>query len=190
MRYLTVVYHYNRIGERIEPGAFSDLELAVYDFLRSKQVIFTYEFMEFNLSKDNPAFTYKPDFLLPQYTHRGRKVVLEPHGIRDNLEDTLGKLAMFRGHYGKYFCLILIVPDDFVDVINYLIKGITPTISYGNKATTKYSSKTSKKLDGSFMLLVLLGSVLGRRVFLLLLSFCLHFAQSLRKPLSQPTYRF
>jgi hypothetical protein len=79
--------------------------------------------MEFNLSKDNPAFTYKPDFLLPQYTHRGRKVVLEPHGIRDNLEDTLGKLAMFRGHYGKYFCLILIVPDDFVDVINYLDQG-------------------------------------------------------------------
>jgi hypothetical protein len=123
MRYLTVVYHYNRIGERIEPGAFSALELDVYDFLRSKQVIFTYEFMEFNLSKDNPALTYKPDFLLPQYTNRGRKVVLEPHGIRGNLEDTLGKLAMFRGHYGKYFCLILIVPDDFVDNINYLDQG-------------------------------------------------------------------
>ena len=123
MRYLTVVYHYNRIGERIEPGAFSALELDVYDFLRSKQVIFTYEFMEFNLSKENPALTYKPDFLLPQYTNRGRKVVLEPHGIRGNLEDTLGKLAMFRGHYGKYFCLILIVPDDFVDTINYLDQG-------------------------------------------------------------------
>jgi hypothetical protein len=123
MRYLTVVYHYNRIGERIEPGAFSALELDVYDFLRSKQVIFNYEFMEFNLSKDNPALTYKPDFLLPQYTNRGRKVVLEPHGIRGNLEDTLGKLAMFRGHYGKYFCLILIVPDDFVDTINHLDQG-------------------------------------------------------------------
>ena len=123
IRYLTVVYHYNRIGERIEPGAFSALELDVYDFLRSKQVIFTYEFMEFNLSKENPALTYKPDFLLPQYTNRGRKVVLEPHGIRGNLEDTLGKLAMFRRHYGKYFCLILIVPDDFADTINYLDQG-------------------------------------------------------------------
>jgi hypothetical protein len=59
IRYLTVVYHYNRIGERIEPGAFSALELDVYDFLRSKQVIFTYEFIEFNLSKENPALTYK-----------------------------------------------------------------------------------------------------------------------------------
>lgn len=123
MRYLTVIYHYNRIGERIEPGAFSALELDVYDFLRNKQVIFNYEFMEFSLSKENPALTYKPDFLLPQYTDRGRKVVLEPHGIRGNLEDTLGKLAMFRGHYGDFFCLILIVPDDFVELITYLDQG-------------------------------------------------------------------
>jgi hypothetical protein len=72
MQYLTVVYHYNRIGERIEPGAFSALELDVYDFLRSKQVIFNYEFMEFNLSKDSPL-TYKPDFLLPQFTYQGKK---------------------------------------------------------------------------------------------------------------------
>ena len=64
MRYLTVVYHYNRIGERIDPGAFSALELDVYDFLRNKQVIFNYEFMEFCLSKENPSLTYKPDFLL------------------------------------------------------------------------------------------------------------------------------
>jgi hypothetical protein len=41
MRYLTVVYHYNRVGERIEPGAFSALEKEVYDYLKKKQVIFT-----------------------------------------------------------------------------------------------------------------------------------------------------
>jgi hypothetical protein len=62
-RYLSVVYHYNRIGERIDPGAFSALELDVYEFLRKKQVIFNYEFMEFCLSKNNPSLTYKPDFL-------------------------------------------------------------------------------------------------------------------------------
>ncbi len=120
MRFLTVVYHYNRIGERIPPGAFSPLELDVYDFLRSKQVISQYEFMEFHLSKENLAFTYKPDFLLPQMTDKGRKVLLEPHGIRSNLLDFLSKMAVFRKRYGDYFCLILIVPDDFVGTISYL----------------------------------------------------------------------
>jgi hypothetical protein len=118
LRYLTVVYHYNRIGERIDPGAFSALELDVHDFLKSKQVIFNYEFMEFCLSKENSTFTYKPDFLLPQMTNNGRKVLLEPHGIRSNLIEFLSKLAVFRMHYGDYFCLILIVPDQYVEVID------------------------------------------------------------------------
>lgn len=117
-RYLTVVYHYNRIGERIDPGAFSALELDIYEFLRKKQIIFNYEFMEFCLSKDNPSLKYKPDFLLPQYTCDGRKVLLEPHGIKANLMDFLAKLAVFRKHYSSYFCLILIVPDDFTKKIN------------------------------------------------------------------------
>jgi hypothetical protein len=120
MQYLTVVYHYNRIGERIEPGAFSALELDVYDFLRSQQVIFNYEFMEFSVSKDNPTLTYKPDFLLPQFTYQGRKVLLEPHGVKDNLLDILFKLACFREHYGEFFCLILIVPDSYVKIIEVL----------------------------------------------------------------------
>ncbi|MCL4430529.1 MAG: hypothetical protein M1167_07225, partial [Chloroflexi bacterium] len=119
MRYLTVFYHYNRIGERIEPGAFSALERDVYDFLRSRQVVSNYEFMEFCLSNET-ALTYKPDFLLPQLTNKGRKVLLEPHGVRNNLGEVLFKLSKFRQHYGEFFCLILIVPDDFVGAIDRL----------------------------------------------------------------------
>ena len=120
MRYLTVAYHYNRIGERILPGVFSQLETKVYDFLRKKQVVAYYEFMEFYLSQtnSNTSFTYKPDFLLPHFTNNGRKVLLEPHGVRDNLKEFLDKLSTFRKHYGEYFCVILIVPDDFVEAIN------------------------------------------------------------------------
>ena len=119
MRYLTVVYHYNRIGERIEPGAFSALERDVYDFLKNKQIIFYYEFMEFRLPQGNSkvSLTYKPDFLLPQLTNYGRKVLLEPHGIKSNLKEFLHKLSAFRKQYGEYFCLILIVPDDFIKAI-------------------------------------------------------------------------
>jgi hypothetical protein len=118
IQYLSVVSHYNRIGEVIpEPGAFSEFERDVFDFLRGKQIIFYYEFMEFRLSKDNPLLTYKPDFLLPQFTDRGRKVLLEPHGIKGNMIEFLVKLSIFRKQYGEYFCLILIVPDDLLFII-------------------------------------------------------------------------
>ena len=30
------------------------------------------------------------------------------------------KLAIFRRHYGEYFCLILIVPDELVEKIEFL----------------------------------------------------------------------
>ena len=119
IQYLSVVSHYNRVGEVIpEPGAFISFENDVFDFLKSKQVIFHYEFMEFRLSKDNPLLTYKPDFLLPQFTERGRKVLLEPHGIKGNIIEFLVKLSIFRKQYGEYFCLVLIVPDDLIETID------------------------------------------------------------------------
>ncbi len=122
MRYLTVVYHYNRIGERIEPGAFTLMEKDVYEFLKDKQVIFYYEFMEFYLPQTNPdvSLTYKPDFLLPQLTHNGRKILLEPHGVKANLSEFLNKLKSFRQQYGDYFCLMLIVPDELLGTIDTL----------------------------------------------------------------------
>ena len=85
-------------------------------------MIFYYEFMEFYLSQtnSNASLTYKPDFLLPQLTSNGRKVLLEPHGIKNNLKEVLRKFSVFRKHYGKYFCLILIVPDDFIAIIKEL----------------------------------------------------------------------
>lgn len=125
MRYLTVIYHYNRIGELIQPGAFTYLENDVYQFLLKQQVIFNYEFMEFHLPYKtqmggSSALTYKPDFLLPRLTCNGKKVLLEPHGVKTNLDEFLFKLALFRKHYGDYFCLILIVPEDFVKTIRNL----------------------------------------------------------------------
>jgi hypothetical protein len=119
-RYLTAVAHYNKAGEAIpEPGAFTALEMEVYDYLKRSQIIFSYEFMEFCLSKEN-SLTYKPDFFLPQLTNNGRKVLLETHGVKANLLQFLSKLSIFRKHFGEYFCLILIVPDDFVGMIDLL----------------------------------------------------------------------
>ena len=120
IRYLNVVYHYNRNGELISPGAFSGLALDVYSFLKDRQVIANYEFMEFYLSNDNSSLTYTPDFLLPQITHNGRKMLLEPHGIINNLPDVLFKLSKFRDHYKEFFCLVLIVPDHFPEIITKL----------------------------------------------------------------------
>lgn len=122
MRYLTVIYHYNRIGELIQPGAFSDLENKVYEFLKSRQVVFNYEFMEFSLPYKDAAgasvtLTYKPDFLLPRLTCNGKKVLLEPHGIWTNINEFLFKLKLFRRQYGEFFFLVLIAPDNIAKII-------------------------------------------------------------------------
>lgn len=119
MRYLTVVNHYDQIGPSQRLGAFSALERDLYDFLTKRQVIFNYEFMEFQLSQEGTrgSVTYKPDFLLSRITNKGRKILLEPHGVKNNLGNFLFKLRLFRIHYKEYFCLILIVPDDFIPLI-------------------------------------------------------------------------
>jgi len=118
MRYLTVIYRYNRIGELIQPGAFTGLETEVYEFLKSNQAVFNYEFMEFSLPcldvSGSRVMTYKPDFLLPRLTCAGKKVLLEPHGVKSGLEEFLFKLGLFRRQYGEFFFLVLIVPDGLV----------------------------------------------------------------------------
>lgn len=121
MRYLTMVGHYNKIGEALPPGVTTGFEADVYQFLQNRQIIFNYEFMEFCLPTETGRFlTFKPDFLLPQYTDHARKVLLEPHGIRKDLNEVLFKLSTFRKHYGEFFCLILIVPDLFIEAIEEL----------------------------------------------------------------------
>jgi len=57
---------------------------------------------------------------LPRLTCNGKKVLLEPHGIINNLDEFLFKLSVFRKHYGDYFCLILIVPEGFLPAIHSL----------------------------------------------------------------------
>jgi hypothetical protein len=98
------------------------MEKDVYDFLKDKQVIFYYEFMEFYLPQTNPdvSLTYKPDFLLPKLTYNGKKLLLEPHGVKTKLPEFLDKLTTFRQQYGDYFCLILIVPDELLGTIDLI----------------------------------------------------------------------
>ena len=124
VRYLTAVPHYVQGVNRYELGAFGVFEKDVYDFLQRKQAKFDYEFLEFHLPEKSgvtgQSLTYKPDFLLPKMTYRGRKVLLEPHGIESNLPEFLTKLSLVRKHYSEYFSLVLIVPDSFVDTVNRL----------------------------------------------------------------------
>jgi hypothetical protein len=102
-------------------GAFGSFEKGVYEFLKTKQSKFDYEFLEFylpeksNITGEN--LTYRPDFLLPQITDQGRKILLEPHGINTGLEEFLSKLSIFTKFYGAHFSLILIVPDQNIDTI-------------------------------------------------------------------------
>ena len=124
MRYLTVVSHYNKSYLVTEPGPFTGLEREAYDYLKKKDIMFNYEPLEFRLLKANSSGpkSYKPDFLILRYTDIGRKVLIETHGIWDNLKEFLDKLRLFKQNYGEFFCLILIVPDDLAETINKLDK--------------------------------------------------------------------
>lgn len=121
IRYLTAVPHYRQGRYADALGAFGAFEKDIYDFLKERQEKFEYEFLEFHLPKKEGAgrgsLTYRPDFLLPRKTHRGRKLLLEPHGVRSGLKEFLSKLAAFRSCYGEHFALALIVPDDYINEI-------------------------------------------------------------------------
>lgn len=124
IRYLVAVPHYSKGFLIPEMGPFGGFEMEVYDFLRKRQVKFDFEFLEFQLPKEGGVTwaspTYTPDFLLPQMTLRGRKVLLEPHGVRDGFQGFLTKLSVFRKFYGEHFALVLIVPDDFAELVEAL----------------------------------------------------------------------
>jgi hypothetical protein len=124
IRYLVAVPHYSRGFLVPEMGPFGGFEREVYDFLRKRQIKFDYEFIEFQLPNmggvtwASPTFT--PDFLLSQKTLNGRKILLEPHGVRDGLQGFLDKLSVFREFHGEHFAVALIIPDEFADLVETL----------------------------------------------------------------------
>jgi len=68
-----------------------------------------YERYSFNLPYDCMAPQYTPDFILPETFKKGRKVLLEPHGVHWSSREPLGrtryeiefidKLRNFRNEY-------------------------------------------------------------------------------------------
>lgn len=124
IRYLTAVPHHKQGQYADTLGTFGTFEKNIYKFLKEHQEKFEYEFLEFHLPKKEGAacghLTYRPDFLLPRKTHRGRKLLLEPHGTRNGLKEFLSKLVLFRDCYGEHFALALIVPDDYINEIQNL----------------------------------------------------------------------
>jgi len=117
VRFLVERRHLNRYSCDFNIGAQSQLELPVADYLLKEDIRFEFEPLQFWWAKEHGivaiAPPYTPDFLLC-LKYQGKKVLLEPHGVWDDLKDYVGKLHTFRKNYGQYFCLILIVPGNFV----------------------------------------------------------------------------
>jgi hypothetical protein len=120
VRYLVERRHFNKFSCDFNIGAQSQLELPVADFLLKNDIRFEFEPLQFWWAKEHGivAITppYTPDFLL-SLKYKEKKVLLEPHGVWDELKDYLGKLHAFRKNYGEFFYLILIVPENFVPSI-------------------------------------------------------------------------
>ncbi len=117
IRYLVERRHFTKYSCDYNIGAQSQLELPVVDFLIKNNIKSEFEPLQFWWVKEhgivaiNPPYT--PDFLL-SLKFKEKKVLLEPHGVWDDLKDYLGKLHVFRKNYGEFFHLILIVPKTFV----------------------------------------------------------------------------
>jgi hypothetical protein len=123
IRYLIERRHFNKFSCDYNVGANSQLEIPVANFLLRNGIKFEYEPIQFWWVKEHGLIAttppYTPDFLL-SLKFGEKKVLLEPHGVRDELKDFVGKLCTFRKNYGEYYYLILIVPDDFVESVQKL----------------------------------------------------------------------
>ena len=114
----------------------SSLEQKVRIGLEKLKGMFKFEPYLFQLPKSSGIPHYKPDFVLSRYRRKGRKIILEPHGIwtrREKRVVSLGnktfpiwafptkvdtnevrfvnKLRVFRKNYKNMYYLILIVPS-------------------------------------------------------------------------------
>ena len=96
----------------------SHLEENVAKTLREMDVSYEYERARFPLAKH---IFYTPDFLLRKLRVKGKKVILEPHGIWQKREahKFLERMRVFRQTYGSDYFLILVVP-------NYRVKSVPP----------------------------------------------------------------
>jgi len=120
VRYLVERRQLNKYACDFNIGAQSQLELPVADYLIRNDLRFEFEPLQFWWAKEHGivaiAPPYTPDFLL-SLKYEEKKVLLEPHGVWDDLKDYVGKLHVFRKNYGQFFHLVLIVPEDFVGFI-------------------------------------------------------------------------
>ena len=108
----------------------SNFEVNVRAELLKQRVLFQYESMKFSL---DGGLTYRSDFVLPGVTVRGKRVILEPHGIwrEGHDKDVTAKYANFRKLYGAYYWLILLVQlnefyrvrDTYTDSYDDLVEG-------------------------------------------------------------------
>jgi hypothetical protein len=117
IRYLVERRHMSRYSCDFNIGAQSQLELPVADYLLKEDIKFEFEPLQFWWAKEQGIVAipppYTPDFLL-SLKHQDKKVLLEPHGVWEDLKDYMGKLHTFKKNYGLYFYLILIVPENFI----------------------------------------------------------------------------
>jgi len=132
IKYLAVYKDKYKYGTEI--GASGSIETRFARMLYKKGIRFNYEPIVFNLSKiPSEPPTYKPDFILRERIG-GKKVFFEPHGhsaralraedIKQeqykHMKQEVNKWSLFREKYEEYCSLIVILPDDLVDIIHQI----------------------------------------------------------------------
>ena len=114
---------FKKVSEKIKRPPFQYLvqkrrklgrfEEAVAKELEKHGIRIEYEPLQFNLPD---GLTYTPDFIYPEAIG-GKKLFLEPHGVKERLKETLMKYSLFRETYCEYCALALIVPENMMNFV-------------------------------------------------------------------------
>jgi hypothetical protein len=103
---------------------FSTTEASIGKYLFKLGILFNYESNIFQLSK----YTYKPDFILPDYQKEGKTILLEPHGIWT-------KLRKRRIKIGRRWMSVTAPFRPDPDEVKFISKLslLTPVVFYDNE---------------------------------------------------------
>jgi hypothetical protein len=89
--------------------------------------------------------TYTPDFILKEVKIKGKKTILEPHGVME--EKDTHKYQLFKQLYGSECYLLLIMRND--DIAYYRARGLLPDQAYDDIYPKEYLGNLLRALKNN-----------------------------------------
>lgn len=109
-----------RLMEQDE-GSFSPWEQHIRRKFRKAELEFDEKFRKFPLEANGEVIDYLPDFVLKDFQHNEKKILIEAH--QELTEKDIRKYRLFMDKYGRTYHLIMIVQGNYLQKWNELDQG-------------------------------------------------------------------